>query len=117
MARLKGGSHIAGDLTVEGTTYASRFEVSDSVTVLTSATTISSSSKYIVFICTGTGFTVTLPTNTSVTLGKMYTIKNSTSGTVIVDPGASTIDGEDTLGLAPYDALDIINDGTNWGIV
>lgn len=87
--------------------------------ILTITTTYSilSTDSYSTYLCTGTGFTITLPANGDIATGRSYTIKNNSSGTIIVDPGASTIDGENTISLVQLDSLSITNDGSNWIII
>lgn len=60
---------------------------------------------------------ITLPTAASIT-GKVYTVKNTGSGTVTVDTTSSeTIDGADDVELSSLDAVTVASDGTNWVVV
>lgn len=61
--------------------------------------------------------TITLPTAVGMT-GKIYTVKNSTLGTVIVaTTGGQTIDGGASVALAPLATLRAMSDGANWIIL
>jgi len=67
--------------------------------------------------CTANSFTISLPTAVSIE-GKIYSIKNTGSGTITVDAySAETIDGEITQELNQWDNLLILSDGTNWIII
>ena len=64
--------------------------------------------------CTSNSFTVTLPTAIGIA-GKIYQIKNSGSGTIVVDGnGSQTIDSSLTKSLSPSDVLQISSNGANW---
>lgn len=68
-------------------------------------------------ICSGNGYTVTLPTAVD-NDWREYTIKYTGTGTITVDAdGTETIDGSLTQVLSPKDAVKIVSDGTNWQIV
>ena len=67
-------------------------------------------------LCTGT-FTVTLPTAAGIT-GKVYYVKNISTGVITVDgDGAETIDGDADQTLHQWDTMQIASDGTNWVIL
>ena len=68
--------------------------------------------------CTANSFTVSLPTAASIA-GRVYNIKNTGSGAIIVDPnGSETIDGALTYTLgAQYQCVTVQSNGTNWIIV
>ena len=64
--------------------------------------------------CTSGTFNVTLPTAVSIT-GKLYTVKNSGTGTITINTTSSqTIDGSLTKALLQYQSLNIESNGTNW---
>lgn len=64
--------------------------------------------------CTSGTFTITLPTAVGVT-GKVYSIKNTGSGTITAATTASqTIDGELTQTLTQWDNLVVFSNGANW---
>lgn len=62
------------------------------------------------------GVAVTLPTAVGNT--NLYTVKNTAASSVLILPnGAETIDAQGTIILATqYTAIDLISDGSNWGI-
>jgi len=67
--------------------------------------------------CTGTTYTVTLPTAVGIS-GRQYTIKNSASGNITIDGnGTETIDGSLTAVLIPYTSLTVVSDNANWIII
>lgn len=71
--------------------------------------------------CKTNSFTVTLPTSVGLS-GQQFLIKNSNtieSGNFITldTTDSQTIDGETSVTLAPYTALTVMSDGTNWIIV
>lgn len=71
---------------------------------------------YYVF-CSGTGYTVTLPTAVG-NEAREYTIKYTGTGTITVDAdGSETIDGDLTKILVQWDAMKIVSNGANWIIV
>ena len=68
-------------------------------------------------ICSGNGYTVTLPTAVD-NDWREYTIKYTGTGTITVDAdGTETIDGDTTKILSPKDAMKVVSDGANWQIV
>jgi hypothetical protein len=68
-------------------------------------------------ICSGTGYTVTLPTAVD-NDWREYTIKYTGTGNITVDAdGTETIDGSLTQTLSQWDAMKIVSDGANWLIV
>ena len=61
--------------------------------------------------------TITLPTAAGIT-GKLYTVKNTSLGTVTVQgTGGQTIDGAVSVALTSQSTLRVMSDGTNWIIV
>ena len=82
---------------------------------ITSSATLKAGDELI--LCNGT-FTVTLPLVTSL-LGKVYTIKNTGTGTITIDGNNSeTIDGQATASLSSqYDFITILSDKSSWHIV
>ena len=69
-----------------------------------------------VILCTGT-FTITLPTAVG-NGGKVFNIKNVSTGIITVDAnGSETIDGDLTVLLYENDNLAIISNNTNWFIL
>lgn len=69
-----------------------------------------------VILCTGT-FTITLPTAVG-NGGKVFNIKNVSTGTITVDAnGSQTIDGELTQTVLEYDNLTVISNNSNWFIL
>lgn len=83
---------------------------------ITGATTLGDSNS-VVNATSGT-FTVTLPTAVGIA-GRVYTIKNSGTGTITVDgAGSETIDGALSAALlSRYSAITIQSDGANWIIL
>lgn len=79
--------------------------------------------SYDVILCdpTANPQTITLPTPGGANIGRRYTIKrvNLSANTVTVNTAAGTIDGAATRVLAggTYDAITVVNDGTNWWII
>lgn len=64
--------------------------------------------------CTANSFTVTLPTAVGIQ-GKMFSIKNSGTGTITVTTTSSqTIDGQLTQLLSQYDNLVVMSNNVNW---
>lgn len=64
--------------------------------------------------CTTNSFTISLPTSIGIT-SKVYSIKNSGSGTITIDAfGTETIDGELSHILLNKESLTIQSNGTNW---
>ncbi len=61
--------------------------------------------------------TITLPKAAS-TPGKMYHIKNTSTGVITVEPdGDETIDDETSVEMNQYDCMDIVSDSVEWWIV
>jgi hypothetical protein len=81
-------------------------------TAVASAYTVSAS-DYQIEATSGT-FTVTLPTAVGIT-GRVYSIKNSGTGTITVATTSSqTIDGQTTQPLNQYANIIVFSNGTNW---
>ena len=74
-------------------------------------------SDSVVNVTSGT-FTITLPSAVSIP-GRVYTLKNSGSGTITVDGSTTeTIDGSLTVKLlSRFSAITIQSDGANWVIL
>jgi len=67
--------------------------------------------------CTANTFTVTLPTAVGIE-GRVYSIKNTGTGTITVDGNAAeTIDGALTQLLSQWDNLKIMSNNANWIII
>jgi hypothetical protein len=68
--------------------------------------------------CTANSFTLTLPTAVGVG-GRTFVIKNSSTGTIIVDgSGSETIDGALTANLSTqYESITVASNGADWVIV
>jgi len=97
--------------------------VSQSITKVTSNTTIDISYYTVLVDTTASNITITLPTNSSSITGRMYRIKNigtNPANIVNVDPGSSTIDGSSGLfsisqGLGFSSSASVFHsDGTDW---
>jgi hypothetical protein len=72
-----------------------------------------SQNDYLVDATSGT-FTITLPTAVGIE-GKIFQIKNSGTGVITLDGnGSETIDGQLTITLNQYDAVQVTSNGTNW---
>lgn len=84
-------------------------------TISTSQTAGAVSGTDYVYICTA-GVNLTLPTAVANT--NLYTVKNTSSSSVLVGTtSAQTIDAQTTAILATqYTAIDLISDGSNWDI-
>lgn len=68
-----------------------------------------------VYVCTA-ALTLTLPTAVGNT--NLYTVKNTSNGTITVDTtSVQTIDGDPTVVMpVKYTSVDLISDGSNWQI-
>jgi hypothetical protein len=65
--------------------------------------------------CLSGSFSVALPTTDDFESGKIFTIKNSGTGLITVDPfNNETIDGSPTKDLAQNDSICIISKGSSW---
>ena len=72
-----------------------------------------------IILCNASGgdFTIALPACAS-HIGRVYTIKSLSTGTVLVDAnGAELIDDEQTQELFIYDCLMIVSNGIKWNII
>ena len=69
--------------------------------------------------CTSGTFTVTLPTASSATAGKLFVVKNSGAGVITVQGnGAELIDAANTKALAvQYSLVAVMSTGTKWIII
>ena len=69
------------------------------------------------YSCTGT-FTITLATS-GMNAGEEIRIKNMGTGTITIDPGTQTIDGDpaDYVLDVEFSAITLVSTGTNWEII
>lgn len=67
---------------------------------------------YVYFI--GAAVTITMPTAVGNT--NLYTVKNTSTGTVTIAAG-ETIDGSNTITLIPNQSVNLISDTINWQII
>lgn len=76
-----------------------------------------SASDYLIDYTSGTA-TTTLPTAVGI-VGRVYVIKNSGTGSVVIDTTASqTIDGQTTMLLGvQYESLTVMSNGANWLVI
>lgn len=83
---------------------------------ITGTDTIDDATNYA--ICSGTTYTVTLPSAATVGAGWVLYLKFTASGEVTVDgSGSETIDGAATFVLRyANQTLELVSDGTNWSI-
>ncbi len=84
----------------------------------TTALTIAST-DYLVDCTSGT-FALTLPSASSVGVGKVYIMKNSGSGVTTINTTSSqTVDGQasGTITLNQYDSITVMSNGANWIII
>ena len=89
--------------------------VKNILTAISGVTTLDDT--YGVVKCTGTSYTVTLPTAVGVQ-GRQYTIKNSASGNItIATTSAQTIDGSSTAVIIPNTSLTVVSDNANWILI
>ena len=49
--------------------------------------------------------------------GRVYTIKNASSGSVTVNSSGGNIDGSASVSIAASKYIEVISDGTNWYII
>lgn len=72
-----------------------------------------------VAICSGTTYTVTLPSAAAVGAGWVLFVKKTASGTITVDgDGSETINGQANYGLRNSNqSVELVSDGTNWTVV
>lgn len=85
-----------------------------------STTATINSTENLLAVCSGTTYTVTLPSAAGVTAGHRCTIKRTASGTITVDgDSGDTIDGSANYLLdVSLMAVTLVSDGTsNWHIV
>ena len=91
-----------------------------SVTTETASTTLDSTDDVVLVDASGGAITITLPAAATDT-GREYTIKkiDTSANAVTVDGnGSETIDNATTAVLGrPYDAIQIVSDGTEWWIL
>ncbi len=67
--------------------------------------------------CTSGTFSVTIPLAANNT-GRLFTIRNSGSGTITVArSGSNTISGQTSITLPGKGSMDIVSDGTNWHVL
>lgn len=84
---------------------------------ISGAATIAGTTNYA--ICSGTTYTVTLPSAAAVGSGWVLHIKKTASGNITVDAdGTETIDGAATALLRnALQTFSLVSDGTNWSVV
>lgn len=89
--------------------------ITRSVSSIAIATTAGAASvtDYVYFI-TGTT-TLTLPTAVGNT--NRYTVKSVSGVTTVAAATAQTIDGAATIGIAVFDSVDLVSNGTEWKVV
>lgn len=102
--------------TVETALYELDTRIGAAPTLLIKTTnyTLALTDKIVFF--NGVSLTGTLPTpvgNARLT----YTIKNLNASPLTVTTSAGLIDGDVNRGLAQYDTITLISDGTNWGVI
>lgn len=86
-----------------------------SATISTATTASNTAGVYYVYFVAAVT-TLTLPT--AVSSANLYTVKNTSTGTVTVATTSSqTIDGSTTITLVPYQSVDILSDNTNWQLI
>ena len=67
--------------------------------------------------CNTNSFNITLPTAVGIT-GRVYSIKNTGTGTITVDgDGTETIDGDLTTTVEQYENIKIMSNGANWIVI
>lgn len=67
-----------------------------------------------VIVGNGATVTITLPSATTATAGKVFTVKNINTANLTIASAAGTIDGATTKVLARWASATVISDGTNW---
>lgn len=83
------------------------------VTTFNSSYTAGASDRATLFVWTGAGGTITLPTPTSVGAGWVIGLRNSGSGAIVADPaGGVTIDSSLSKSFQPGDSAIITTDGS-----
>lgn len=84
-------------------------------TTFSSSYTAGAQDRATLFVWTGTGGTLTLPTPSSVGSNWFCYLRNSGTGTIIADPsGTILIDGSSTLNFQPGESAIIVTDGSNY---
>ncbi len=70
-----------------------------------------------VILTSASGIGITLPT--AGTSGRVYHIKNISSGSIVIyASGSETIDGDNTKSITnQYSSLQVVSDGSNWNII
>ena len=106
---------VDGSITATGLSLSGA--VSQSVTSITSATTLDDTHSVVHVDGTSGAFTLALPASAGIS-GRSYIIQkvDASANAITIDPNASeTINGVSTLSLdGPYDWVAIRSDGTNW---
>lgn len=115
------------DITLPGTTTTS---TANGITSITNTTTgpsgpyAAKTSAYSLLLtdfqinCTSGTFTVTLPDASLTVSGKIYSIKNTGTGTITVATTSSQlIDGQLNQTLTQWDNLQVLSTGTGWIII
>jgi hypothetical protein len=88
-------------------------------TTITGASYTTTGNNYNVLLCNYSGnCALQLSSGATGALGRFYWIKNiNAAGYVVVSPQSGTIDGQSSYTLAPYQAIQVVSDGTNWWIM
>ena len=99
--------------------YTSPSGFAPEVTVVTSNTTISQTSGFVIYDASSGSGNITLAAPTAVANTAVYVIKNSgASNSVIFDcAGSETIDGAGTFTIPAGDSITVYSDGSNYKIV
>ena len=85
------------------------------ITTFNSSYTAGTSDRAKMFVWTGAGGTLTLPTAADVGNNWFLYVHNAGSGALVVDPdGSPTIDGASTLSFQPGESATVSTDGTNF---
>jgi hypothetical protein len=109
---------VTPDLTVDGGDAGTIWGLLSTIRTLTTITGTYSVTEFDHIILANGTFTVTLPSVAEAETGREFTVKNTGTGLVTVDPsGSETIDGSTLQPLSQYESLTIINTGTDWAII
>jgi hypothetical protein len=117
--RLANGSN-GQVLTSAGSTNAPTWAAIGNITVVTKTTTYNIAATDGLILCSGSAFTVTLPTAVGVT-GETHRIKKTDSSLTniitVATTSSQTIDGATTTTLnTQYEEIVVVSDGSNWQV-